>query len=229
MNPKQITSNSQSRSVRVLVTLLYVLLAGCAVQPYDYSALIAAKPRSIVVIPPLNNSVEVNAPYQLLSTLTAPLAEKGYYVFPVAVMDTLFKENGLPTTAEMNMVPLDRLREVTGADAALYCTIADWGQKYQVLSSVSVVQYSLRLMDTRSGNLLWDAQVYQENSSSNSNSGLLEALVGALVEQMMSAVVDNTPDMARVGNFGAVNSAERGLLPGPYRPEAHAAAFSTQR
>jgi hypothetical protein len=40
--------------------------------------------------------------YIYLSTLTKPLAEKGYYVLPVAVIDQFLKENGLPTPAEMN-------------------------------------------------------------------------------------------------------------------------------
>ncbi|MGJ8687555.1 MAG: GNA1162 family protein, partial [Spongiibacteraceae bacterium] len=33
------------------------------VQQYDYSAIETAKPRSILVIPPINESMDVNAPY----------------------------------------------------------------------------------------------------------------------------------------------------------------------
>lgn len=48
-----------------------------------FCALQQAAPRSILVLPPMNSSVDVNAPYSYLSTISTPLAEKGYYVFPV--------------------------------------------------------------------------------------------------------------------------------------------------
>ncbi len=64
-----------------------VLCGGCATTPYDYAPYRQHMPRSILVLPPLNKSVEVNAPYSYLSTVTRPLAECGYYVFPVAVID----------------------------------------------------------------------------------------------------------------------------------------------
>ena len=91
-------------------TVFVMLLTGCQATHirYDYSALENSRPRSILVIPPVNNSVEVNAPYIFLSTISRPLAEKGYYVFPVAVIDRFLKENGLPTPIEMNGIPLDK-------------------------------------------------------------------------------------------------------------------------
>ena len=67
----------------------------------------------------MNSSVEVNAPYSYLSTISQPLAEKGYYVFPVSVVDTFLKENGLPTPAEMNGIALDKIVEVIGAVVSL--------------------------------------------------------------------------------------------------------------
>jgi hypothetical protein len=93
-----------------LVAIFATFISGCqTVEPYDYTAFKKSKPRSIVIIPPNNNSIEVNAPYIYLSTLTRPLAEKGYYVLPVAVIDRFLKENGLPTPAEMNNISLDKI------------------------------------------------------------------------------------------------------------------------
>ena len=195
------------------------LLLGCTTAPYDYSALVEAKPRSILVIPPLNNSVEVNAPYIYLSTISRPLGEKGYYVFPVSVIDNFLKENGLPTPGEMNNVPLDKLREHTGADAVLYITIDDWGQKYQVLASKTIVSAKLKLIDARTETLLWESTAYGERSSDNGNNGILGALVAAVVEQVIATtMVDYTPDVARTANNSAINNISTGLLNGPYKP-----------
>lgn len=205
---------------RILLTLgfgLLLLASGCAaVKSYDYTELRKSSPRSIVVIPPMNNTVEVDATYIFLSTISQPLAEKGYYVFPVSVIDQFLKENGMPTPEDMNTVPLDKIREHIGADAALYVSIEDWGQKYQVLSSVAVVSSKLRLVDTRTGQLLWEATAHAEYSPNNSGGGLAGALVGAIVGQVVGSMVDQTLMLSTRANTIAVNQRERGLLQGPY-------------
>lgn len=206
---------------RILLLIVVLVAAGCQTQrtPYDYSALRKSQPRSIVVIPPANNSIEVNAPYTFLSTISRPLAEKGYYVFPVAVIDTFLKENGLPTTDEMNAVPLDKIRQNIGADAVLYVTIEDWGQKYEVLHSRAVVQAKLRLVDARTGEQLWDATAQAQQQSDDGGQGLLGALVNAVVEQIVSSSVDRTPGLSSLANTIAINNPHSGLLNGPYVPE----------
>ena len=64
--------------------VIALILTGCAAQPYDYTNYRQHPPRSIVVLPPLNESTAVEATYGYLSTVTRPIAEQGYYVFPVA-------------------------------------------------------------------------------------------------------------------------------------------------
>jgi hypothetical protein len=57
-----------------------------------------------------------------------PLAEKGYSVFSVAVIGIFLKGNALPTPAEMNRIPLNKIAEHIGADAVLYVAIEDWSR-----------------------------------------------------------------------------------------------------
>ena len=186
------------------IIFLVMLMSGCTttVEPYDYTALKESAARSILVIPPMNNSVEVTAPYSFLSTITAPLAESGYYVYP----------------AEMNSVPLEKIDEIIGADAVLYVSIDDWGQKYNVLSSVTVVKGHLKLVSVKTGGLLWDAPIFaQYNPNANSGGGLVGALVGAVVSQIAGEITDNTPLVSRMANNSAINAKKRGLLYGPYK------------
>ena len=205
---------------RFLFLLCVTLLtSGCTtIPPYDYTAFERSKPRSIVVIPPNNNSLEVNAPYIYLSTLTRPLAEKGYYVFPVSVIDHFLKENGLPTPAEMNGIPLDKIGKHIGADAVLYISIEDWGQKFRVLKSVATVHANLRLVDVKTGELLWESTAIAQESSGDGGGGLIGALVSAVVTQVLaSTIADPTPGLARRANNLAINSQVRGMLDGPYK------------
>ena len=84
------------RTLKSYVALLMlVLLAGCATpKSYDYTTFRHHPPRSILVLPPLNESPEVEATYSVLSTMTNPLAESGYYVVPVTLVDETFKRAG---------------------------------------------------------------------------------------------------------------------------------------
>jgi len=200
------------------VSVFVVLLSGCVAPtgPYDYSALENSRPRSILVIPPVNNSVEVNAPYIFLATITRPLAEKGYYVFPVAVIDHFLKENGLPTPAEMNSIPLDKIAEHIGADAVLYVSIKEWGQKYQLVTSSTIVDSTLRLVDVNTGVLLWHATVRGVRTSDDGGAGLLGAIVGAIATQIAGSVTDYTPELSSASNRQKINDKSTGLLHGPY-------------
>ena len=206
----------------LLIPLALLFLSGCVKQePYNYAALEQSKPRSILVLPPVNNTVEVNAPYIYLSTISRPLAEKGYYVFPVTVVDSLMKENGVPSPAEMHAIPLDKLTQHIGADAVLYVTIDEWGQKYEIISSRVVVRATMKLVDSRTGELLWDAEAFAQQQSGDGGGGIAGALIGAVVEQIAGSMIDRTPELSRMANAISINNKNRGLLNGPYLPEGN--------
>ncbi|CAC9619652.1 putative lipoprotein [uncultured Gammaproteobacteria bacterium] len=202
-----------------LIIFLSIFATGCQeVKPYDYTALKKSKPRSIVVIPPKNNSIEVNASYIYLSTLTEPLAEKGYYVLPVAVVDQFLKENGLPTPAEMNNIPLKKIREYMGADAVLYIDIEEFGQKYLVFSSVATVIAKLKLVDTKTGELLWESTAFAQIGGNSGNSGNPIGILTYLISAAITQVVDNKmPEASRRANHFSINAEKIGLLDGPYK------------
>lgn len=200
-----------------LIPLTILFSSGCITQqPYDYTALERSKPKSIVVIPPMNNSMEVNAPYVYLSTITQPLAERGYYVFPVSMIDHLMKENGLPTPAEMNKVPLDKIDEIIGADAVLYISIDDWGQNFQITASVAKVNATLKLVDVKTGDTLWEASAFAQRSSGDGGGGIAAAILSAIITQVIADSVDHTPQLSRAANHNAINNSVNGLLAGPY-------------
>jgi hypothetical protein len=191
------------------------LCSACAAQqPHDYSAFRAHMPRSILVLPPLNETVDVQAPYAYLSTVSMPLGEAGYYVYPVAVIDAFLKDNGLPTPGEMHSVSLQKIREIIGADAVLYVTITGWGQKYQVLSSTTVVKASVRLVDTATGTVLWEGAAEAVEGSGGSND-LIGALISAAIEQVIDTTTDRVHDLSRIANIGMVFNSRDGFLLGP--------------
>ena len=83
------------RAMLGAVAAATALLTGCAAPvKTDYSAFRAAKPASILVLPPLNDSTDVNATFSMLAQSTYPLAESGYYVMPVTLVNETFHQNG---------------------------------------------------------------------------------------------------------------------------------------
>lgn len=211
----------------LLVALLALVVSACAspgVNP-AIALMQAHKPRSILVLPPRDNTLEVDASYRYLPTVSWHLAERGFYVFPVAVVDRLMRENGLPGPHEMHEVSPAKLREVFGADAVLYLTLQDWGTRYQVLQSVTRVQVDARLVDLRSGVQLWSASHAAVDSSGDGGGGLAGLMLQALMHKVASSVKDNSAQVAESANYTLFGTLEyRGgqsgsisLPPGPYR------------
>lgn len=209
------------RTTRTLLLGAICALSACATMPegYDYTAYNNHPPRSIVVLPPTNDSVAVDAPYVYLSTITRPLAEAGYYVFPVAVIDRFMTENGLADPAEMHTVSRSKLDEIIGADAVLYVHIVDWGQKYQVLSSNTIVDIRARLVDVETGTQLWEGQARAVESSANGQNGLIGMAIAALVDQIVDTVATRSREVAIGANAMLLNSPDDGLPLGPYNPD----------
>jgi len=195
-----------------------VFISGCAT-PKDYTAFRQHAPRSVLVLPPLNESLDIKATYGVLSTVTRPLSEMGYYVYPVAVIDQLLKENGLPTAGEMHQIPLDKIHEIIGADAVLYMTVEEYGTKYSIIDSSTIVRLLARLVDVETGNLLWNGHVdVRVSGSQNSGGGLIGALVASAVNQVIASGTDQAHDVAAQANGRLLTTRGQGLLYGPYNP-----------
>ncbi|GMG92279.1 DUF799 domain-containing protein [Cupriavidus metallidurans] len=200
-----------------------VLFAGCAVptKQIDYSAYKASRPRSIVVLPPLNESPDINATYAMLAQSTAPLAESGYYVLPVALVDETFRQNGLTVPGDIHAVPVAKLREIFGADAALYVTVSEYGSKYQVLSSVTRVAASAKLVDLKTGDALWSGSAAAAtDDSGNAGGGLVGALIAAAVAQVINHTVDRSYGVAGAASDRLLSAGQpTGILYGPRSPK----------
>jgi hypothetical protein len=193
--------------------LAAMLLGGCAtIPPKDYTLYRQSNPRSILVLPPVNESNEIIAPYSMLTTVTRPLSELGYYVIPVVLADHLLKENGMGLPAEMHQAPLEKLHSVFGADAVLYITIEQYGSKYQVFASNTIVKARAKLLDARNGTEIWQGRV---DFVAQGQSGLLEALV----TQVLNKLVDQAHMTATMASIQLLTMPGQGLLKGPRHPE----------
>lgn len=207
--------------VALLATVL--VLGGCATPPppYDYSALLRAKPATLLLMPPVNESPEVNATAGVWAQATFPLAEAGYYVLPVTLVDETFRQNGVNSGDEAQQIPLPRLREYFGADAAVYIKVRQYGTSYAVISSTTTVALEARVVDLRSGELLWqgEARASSAEQQQQNQGGLIGLLVTAVVKQIIGTVSDASYNYAAIANQRLLGAPrQNGLLPGPRSP-----------
>lgn len=198
------------------------LISGCATQkPYDYAAFKQSRPKSVVILPPLNSSPEVGATYSMLSQMTYPLAESGYYVLPVAVVDETFKENGLTAPGDIHAVAPNKLRDIFGADAALYVDIKKYGTSYMVIASDTVVAATAKLVDLKTGKTLWEgAATASSNEGQNNSGGLIGMLVKAVIDQIANTLSERSHQIAGLTSQRLLTAGrQNGMLYGPRSPK----------
>ncbi len=200
-----------------------VILGGCAtkVPPYDYSAFAKAKPATLLVMPPLNESPEVKATSSVWSHATRPLAEAGYYVLPVTLVDETFKQNGVSTAAEAQDIPYPKLRDYFGADAAVYLKVKKYGTTYMLVTSETRVEIEGRIVDLRTGNLLWQGKAVASSAEQGQQAqgGLVGILVTALVKQIVGTATDAAYNYGGIASMRLMGAPRyNGLLPGPRSP-----------
>lgn len=200
-----------------------ILFTGCASTPKntrDLSRYTANMPKSILVMPPVNESPDTRATNGYWSTVTVPVAEAGYYVFPITVVDTMFKENGVYNGADAQTLSAKKLQEIFGADAALYIKVKEYGSKYQVIQAVATVAVEAKLVDLKTGELLWEGQEKLQQANDNGG-GLVGALVGALVDQISNHLGDKGYTLSQSVSqqlYVPRLDQQKGLLYGPRSP-----------
>ena len=208
---------------RLAATVLAIAALGaCAAPPapYDYTVFRQNRPVSMLVLPPVNETPEVTATYGVLSQVTLPLAEAGYYVVPVSLMDETFRQNGLNNPVEIHDVSPQKLREIFGADAAVYIKVTQYGTGYRVIESETRVTAQARIVDLRTGQLLWQGGATASSSEGRSSSqgGLAGLLVSAVVSQIIETASDTSFKYAGVASQRLLSHRNNGVLYGPRSP-----------
>lgn len=206
------------RSLLVLV-LPSLLLAGCETTNYvtkvdEFPGMYEEQPRALLILPPINESTDVEAKAYYMTTVEVPFALSGYYVFPVEMVSDIMKQEGVYDTEVLYQVPHEKFREYFGADAVLYTRIKKWDVSYMVIASSLTVSIESEIISTRSSRQLWKytGTVVVDLSGGNSGGGGLAGLIAQAIVTAVNTAAADYVDYARVANTRLI-----GTLPvGPY-------------
>lgn len=197
---------------------LVATLTGCATTaPPDMRAFNEAAPKSILVVPAVNKSLDVDAPNYLLSTLTVPLAEKGYYVFPVNTAKMVLEQEGLYEGEQIHSQTPEALTKMFNADAVLYVTINRWDAKYFLIDTTVTVDFDYRIA-FKDGTEIWKTNQHIEYSPQDTFKA--DGPVGLLVKIAQAAMERAAPNylpLTQQANAQAIRTGSNPVPNGPYR------------
>lgn len=178
-----------------------MLLAGCASGPRQF-AFDEPELRSILVVPVINETNSVEADTLMHATATTPLADMGYYAFPVDTVKFVLESESLYEPERVRELGPVKLAEMFHADSVLFIKVTYWDAQYIVLNTKTKVtaEYELFKAD---GTSLWKDTVTFVKDSSSQNASLIGLMVDAAVAAINRAAPDFRP-LAKSANVYAL-------------------------
>lgn len=196
----------------IILAMACCLLASCGIgssytRGSQYAKMYEEKPITLLIMPPINNSTNVEAKDLLYTSISRPLVEAGYYVIsPLVAMDVMKAESAYDAELFID-APLAIFNNYFGADAVVFSVIDSWNKKgLGIETNISYIiksAYTNEVLFERSCDLYLDLSI-------NSNSG---TLLGILVDLAASAINTAATDhiiAARQANYFIMNDIPRG-------------------
>ena len=178
----------------------------------QYAKMYEEKPITLLVMPPINNSTNVEAKDLLYTSISRPLVEAGYYVIsPLLAMDVLKAESAYDSEMFFD-APLTAFQNYFGADAVVFSVIDTWAKKG--LGIETKIRYVIKSAYTNE--ILFDrsCDLYLDLSIDSGANGLLGALVDLAASAINTAATDHIM-AARKANYYILRDIPRGK----YSPE----------
>ena len=182
----------------LIPALALVYFTGCGpkmvTKGEEFPGMYNEKPRSLLIMPPMNDSTAADAKDYYATTIEMPLAFHGFYVFPYELTADVLKQQGIYDTELLYNMPLGKFNEYFGADAVLFTKIKKWDTSYMVLASHLTVSIDAEIKSTKSSQVLWkyNGTVVVDLSGGNSGSGLAGLIAKAVVAAVSTAAADYT-------------------------------------
>ena len=178
----------------------------------QYAKMYEEKPVTLLVMPPINNSTNVEAKDLLYTSISRPLVEAGYYVIsPLLAMDVLKSESAYDSEMFFD-APLTAFQNYFGADAVVFSVIDTWAKKGMGIETK--IRYVIKSAYTNDTLFERSCDLYLDLSVDSGTNGLLGALVDLAASAINTAATDHIK-AARKANYYILRDIPRGK----YSPE----------
>jgi len=192
-------------TVPALIIAMFII-SGCGpkyvTKGQEFPHMYEEHPRSLLILPPINESTDAEAKDYYMTTVEVPFALMGYYTFPVEMVGDIMKQEGVYDTELLYNMPLTKFNEYFGADAVLYTRIKKWDVSYMVLASSLTVSIEAEIVSTKTSQKLWSytgTVVVDLSGSNGGNNGIAGLLVQVVATAVNTAAADYVR-YARIAN-----------------------------
>lgn len=173
----------------------------------QYAHMYEEKPVTLLLMPPINNTTNVEAKDFLYTSISRPLSEAGYYVIsPLLAMEILKAESAYDAELFIN-ASLETFRNFFGADAVVFSEINSWTKKgFGVETNI---RYFIKSAYT--GEILFDrsCELYLDLSVNSGGGSLISAVVDLVASAVNTAVTEHIV-AARKANYYIFKDIPRG-------------------
>jgi hypothetical protein len=198
-----------------------ILLSACVSPTYvtkgtEFPGMYTEKPKSLLIMPPINLSTAADAKDYYSTTVEMPVAFHGYYTFPYELTAAVLKEQGIYDSELVYDIPLNKFQEYFGADAVLFTKIVKWDTSYVVVASNLTVSIEAEIKSTKTSEVLWNytGTVVVDLSGNSGGGGIFGLVANAIVTAINTAAADYTT-YAQQANSRFIYS----IPVGPYHPQ----------
>lgn len=194
----------------VLLAVISAFMTSCGAhitRGDQYPKMYETKPLTLLVMPPINNTVNVDAKELLYTSISKPLAEAGYYVISPYLGMAILKAESAYDAELFRESSLTMFRTYFGADAVIFSEINKWEKG---LSSIRAgIRYFIR--DARSGEIIFDRTCDMKVNIGSSSSGWLGLITSAVETALTDHII-----AARKANAYIFNDMPRGKYDAQY-------------
>ena len=177
-----------------------------------YKGMYSEQPLSVLVMPPINKTTNVDAKEYFHSSLNVPLANAGFYIIPPFLsMEILKRESAYDAELFLD-APLAKFGEVFNADLALFTIIHKWDKGYSVVK----VEVEYILKSVKTNEILYTRRgVVDYNTTVSSQGGLLLNMALTAI----NTAATNYIDVARITNSYTFKDLPSGKYSPNYRTD----------
>ena len=210
----------------ILPAIVAILFSSCVAthtRQSQYPKMYSEHPATILVMPPINNTTNVEAKDLLYTSISYPLIEAGYYVVsPHLAMEMLKAESAYDAELFYDK-DAGVFARVFGADAVVFSVIDTWQKEgFGIRTDIHYI-----IKSTTTNEILFERQcnlyLDLDQASNNKNGGLLGALVDLAASAIVTAVTDHI-EAARKCNYYIFQDLPRGKYSPQYQQDMETAA-----
>ena len=219
------------KSIVYLIVIVTIALSLGSCSSYtrmsQYPKMYDEHPVTLLVMPPINNTTNIEAKDLLYTSVSKPLAEAGYYVIsPILALDVLKNESAYDAELFFDG-SVKKFGQVFGADAVVFSVIETWAK--QGFGITTKLHYIIKSTHTdeilfdRTCDLYLDLSSHTYSNSNNKKNAMLNTLVDVAVSAMNTALTEHI-EAARKANVYVFSDIPRGKYHPEYGKDAEESA-----